>query len=53
MEKKKVMIDTELLENIKCILSEYVNVADRTGLLESPDYVFELIQEINATLGIE
>lgn len=51
--ENKVMIDSELLENIKCILSEYVNVADRTGLLESPDYVFELIQEINSILGEE
>lgn len=51
--ENKVMIDSELLENIKCILSEYVNVADRTGLLESPDYVFELIQEINSILGQE
>lgn len=51
--EKKIMIDSELLENIKCILSEYVNVADRTGLLENPDYVFELIQEINDIMGIE
>lgn len=53
MEDRKVLISSELLENIKCILSEYVNIADKTGLLESPDYVFELIQELNNIMGIE
>lgn len=54
MEDRKVLISSELLENIKCILSEYVNIMDRTtnDFLVS-DYAFECIQEINSILGEE
>ena len=53
MEDRKVLISSELLENIKCILSEYINTADRKGIFDNADYVFELIQEINSILGEE